>query len=456
MGFFLFLLFSFSARDAFRRERKKRTRTSLYLKTKKTGLYETSRDSGVLPSWLPSVAVGASDAASLSGFALSLLLASRTTNSYARWLEAANLVGAVGAASTNFVRQAYAWIPDGDEEEEKGEEEEESDAEFENGGVGGGGNGDESGVSSGNGTREKAKKHRRRQRQASGRQMKAAAARWAAVLPRALAARVREDVDLATEASRVLDAREARALAVAPDAPRFVLAVLSAIAASAPAAVASRVPGSPPASTSRGTTADSGFRISMDDGLTAANSAVSGCERLLRLPIPLSYTRHTSRVLVISLAFLPATLWRDCGVSFVWIFFLRFEVDEKLKKKLTFFFFSLDSSLPFKPFPKKHKQWACVPASALVAFLLLGIEEIGVAIEEPFSILPLENMWGEVDAEIRALAAASGAVSAMLSWDVEEKEEGEGEQGEVKEEEEEEEEKGRETKGRELSAGGAR
>lgn len=279
-----------------------------------TGVYETSRDSGLLPSWLPSVAVGASGAASLSGFALSLLLASRTTNSYGRWLEAANLVGAVGASSTNFVRQAYAWIPDGEEEEEEEDTVE----------VAGGGD---------NGAGETRRKRKRRS-QPSGRQLKAAAARWAAVLPRALASRVREDVDLAREASRVLDPREARALARAPDAPRFVLAALSAIAAQAPAASVAVSPGSggsvvvvsggagraggggDPGGRKGGVAADPGFRMSMDDGLTAANSAVAGCERLLRLPIPLSYTRHTSRVLVIALAFLPATLWRDCGVSF--------------------------------------------------------------------------------------------------------------------------------------------
>lgn len=30
-----------------------------------------------------------------------------------------------------------------------------------------------------------------------------------------------------------------------------------------------------------------------------------------------------------------------------------------------------------------------VPATVLIAFLLLGVEEIGVQIEEPFGILPL-------------------------------------------------------------------
>ena len=30
-----------------------------------------------------------------------------------------------------------------------------------------------------------------------------------------------------------------------------------------------------------------------------------------------------------------------------------------------------------------------VPAAVLISFLLLGVEEIGVQIEEPFGILPL-------------------------------------------------------------------
>lgn len=77
----------------------------------------------------------------------------------------------------------------------------------------------------------------------------------------------------------------------------------------------------------------------------------------------------------------------------------------------------------------------------------MGIEEIGVAIEEPFSILPLENMWSEVDSEIRALAAASSTVSAMLSWEFDEQEEEEEKRKELERKREEE---------REPSAGGAR
>ena len=62
--------------------------------------------------------------------------------------------------------------------------------------------------------------------------------------------------------------------------------------------------------------------------------------------MPHGCCRHTSRFLVIWLASMPFTLWKSCGL-------------------------------------------AMIPATGLIAFLLLGIEEIGVQIEEPFSILPL-------------------------------------------------------------------
>jgi predicted membrane chloride channel (bestrophin family) len=36
----------------------------------------------------------------------------------------------------------------------------------------------------------------------------------------------------------------------------------------------------------------------LDQGLSSMQDALGTCERLLRTPIPLSYTRHTSRFLV--------------------------------------------------------------------------------------------------------------------------------------------------------------
>ena len=61
------------------------------------------------------------------------------------------------------------------------------------------------------------------------------------------------------------------------------------------------------------------------------------CERLITTPIPLSYTRHTSRVMVVWLSALPLGLWSTCGL-------------------------------------------ATVPLCLTIAYLLLGIDEIGVQV----------------------------------------------------------------------------
>lgn len=75
---------------------------------------------------------------------------------------------------------------------------------------------------------------------------------------------------------------------------------------------------------------------------------VAACERLYKQPIPSGYTRHTSRFLVTWCGLLPFALWQDC-------------------------------------------QWITPFVAVLIAFLLLGVENIGVQIEQPFSVLPLEK-----------------------------------------------------------------
>ncbi|KAL4853126.1 hypothetical protein ACK3TF_005820 [Chlorella vulgaris] len=54
--------------------------------------------------------------------------------------------------------------------------------------------------------------------------------------------------------------------------------------------------------------------------------------------------------------------------------------------------------------------WASVPLSCIVAFLLLGesIEEIGVSIEEPFSILPLESICDTIQGNVKELCSVHG------------------------------------------------
>lgn len=69
---------------------------------------------------------------------------------------------------------------------------------------------------------------------------------------------------------------------------------------------------------------------------------------------------------------------------------------------------------------------ATTPVAMAMAFLLLGIDEIGVQLEEPFSILALENMCDAVVNTVRQTVTESKAASAVMldSFDDEEGDDG--------------------------------
>jgi len=97
--------------------------------------------------------------------------------------------------------------------------------------------------------------------------------------------------------------------------------------------------------------------------LTGAN------ERIFKSPIPLVYTRLTARFLTIFLTLLPLALWGQLGGSW--------------------------------------NHWATIPAEFIIAFFLFGIEEVGIQIEEPFSILPLEAFCnGAIEATNKEMLGA--------------------------------------------------
>jgi predicted membrane chloride channel (bestrophin family) len=76
--------------------------------------------------------------------------------------------------------------------------------------------------------------------------------------------------------------------------------------------------------------------------------------------MPLSYTRMTSRFIMLWLGLLPVALWGQLG-------------------------------------------WGSVPSETFIALCFLGIEEIGVQIEEPFSILALEAICESVQGNCIAM-----------------------------------------------------
>ncbi|KAL4853499.1 hypothetical protein ACK3TF_005521 [Chlorella vulgaris] len=162
----------------------------------------------------------------------------------------------------------------------------------------------------------------------------ASTGRWLVAFSRSLKAQLTEDSDVGAELQGVLTPTEMALLLAANHRPMFVLAVLTELAEAAPLRDSQR------------------NRI--DENFTFLEDQLGKCERLLRTPIPLSYTRHTSRFMVIWLSCLPLGLWSAC-------------------------------------------RWGTVPLTIVISFLLLGIEEIGVAIEEPFGILPLEELCRELE-----------------------------------------------------------
>lgn len=161
--------------------------------------------------------------------------------------------------------------------------------------------------------------------------------RWVIAYCRALKCEVLEGSNLEEELRGVLNEEESMKLLSARHRPSFALSVLTELGALAPLRES--------------------HRIRLDENLTYFEDAVGSCERILTTPIPLSYTRHTSRFMVIWLSALPLGLYEACG-------------------------------------------WATIPLSLVITFLLLGIDEIGVQIEEPFGLLPLDDVCNEIEGDL--------------------------------------------------------
>eukprot|EP00850_Spirogloea_muscicola_P004505 SM000019S05049 [mRNA] locus=s19:675409:676678:- [translate_table: standard] len=105
--------------------------------------------------------------------------------------------------------------------------------------------------------------------------------------------------------------------------------------------------------------------------LTQFHDCLGGCERIFRTPIPLFYTRLTSRFLVVWHMVLPLALWEEC-------------------------------------------HWATVPATIFSAAALFCVEEVGVLIEEPFGILPLDYICATCQKDLEDLTRAHDVIQRRL------------------------------------------
>lgn len=117
-------------------------------------------------------------------------------------------------------------------------------------------------------------------------------------------------------------------------------------------------------------------RSRIDSTLSILVDLLGACERIFKSPVPLVYTRHTARFLAAFLLLLPFGLFDSMG--------------------------------------NYWNHWPVVPATFFLAFFLFGIEEIGIQIEEPFSILPLEALCdGAIEGIVTEMCSANDSDDAF-------------------------------------------
>jgi predicted membrane chloride channel (bestrophin family) len=109
--------------------------------------------------------------------------------------------------------------------------------------------------------------------------------RWSITYPRALMCHLRPGENIEEEVKDILKPEEVKALVASTHRPNYCMQVLTACLKEAqlPAAVTSNLD-------SRGCV-PAGAAYRMDENLTVYSDVTGGCERILRTPVPLSYTR---------------------------------------------------------------------------------------------------------------------------------------------------------------------
>lgn len=130
-----------------------------------------------------------------------------------------------------------------------------------------------------------------------------------------------------------------------------------------PLAVARRLTEHVETARQRGLISD--IQQSMLDGLISRLiDAVGACERIHNTPLPFAYMVHLRRALILFLATLPLAIVKEFG-------------------------------------------WATIPATLLISYVMLGVEEIGVEIEDPFGTdendLPLKSICENIEGNLRGL-----------------------------------------------------
>jgi predicted membrane chloride channel (bestrophin family) len=189
---------------------------------------------------------------------------------------------------------------------------------------------------------------------ASGQEARACAViKWTVAFGVLLKLHLREDTKreaLERELGAWLSSAEISMLAASRHKPNAALQVISRLARAAPQAE----------------------RTQLEVCVAAFSETLGRCERISRVPIPLSYTRHTSRFLIAWLILLPFGCWTAMG-------------------------------------------WDALLFAPLTAFLLFGVDQIGVDLENPFSVLPLDVLANKLKLDAADMVAQSADVAKLAA-----------------------------------------
>ena len=124
--------------------------------------------------------------------------------------------------------------------------------------------------------------------------------------------------------------------------------------------------------------------------LGALNDVVGACERLAQSPVPPAYTRHTSRMLLIFLVLVPVGLMD-----------LRLKVQYVASSTLfitrgpAWINAARVAATPWS------RRGAAAPLTRIVRrYLVVGIEEVGIELEAPFTWCPLQELAARAMADV--------------------------------------------------------
>ncbi|KAL5994812.1 Voltage-dependent chloride channel 1, chloroplastic [Asimina triloba] len=155
---------------------------------------------------------------------------------------------------------------------------------------------------------------------------------------------------------------------------------------------------------------DESKRNILESKLACFHEGIGACEQLMGIPIPLSYTRLTSRFLVLWHLTLPVILWDDCNWIVIPATFVSaaslFCIEEVSIHFMTFSLLVLDI------------RDTAPTLSTLNLFLVINelevIVEVGVLIEEPFPMLALDELCNLVHNSIQEAIAIEDSIRRQL------------------------------------------